>query len=231
MQRPDWDAMPLAAAANHPSAQNLAMTARHLIASVEPAVVFGSLAWLCVPSFSDECHIDVVERERAPYRVENVVERNLRDASELGRASLGIRFHGSTLTPGSYTGLARFVWDTRTPTVYDHTVAGLLIDRAVAVITQERLQQQIHIADDVNSHLRAALQTNRRIATAIGILMRHHEVTEDVAWELLRTGSQTSQHKISDVADDVVRAGGMDDCSGSVSAPDFSGIPSVIDKG
>jgi hypothetical protein len=211
MQPPDWDATPLATAANHPSAQNLAMTARHLVASVEPAVVFGSLARLCVPSFSDDCHIDVMERERAPYRVESVVAGNLRVAREVPRPSLGIRFHGSTLTAGSYSGLARFVWNTRTPTVYDHTVAGLLIDRAVAVITQERLQERIHVAEDVNSHLRTALQANRRISMAIGILMSNHAVTEDVAWEILRTDSQTSHHKISDIADDIVRAGCTND--------------------
>jgi hypothetical protein len=211
MQPPDWNALPLATAANHPSAQNLAMTARHLVASVEPAVVFGSLARLCVPSFSDDCHIDVVERERAPYRVEGVGERNLRVASELPRPSVGIRFHGSTWTTGSYAGLARFVWNTRAPTVYDHTVAGLLIDRAVAVITHERLEERIHVAEDVNSHLRTALQANRRICVAIGILMSNHAVTEDAAWEILRTGSQTSHCKISDIADDIVRAGCTDD--------------------
>lgn len=56
-------------------------------------------------------------------------------------------------------------------------------------------------------HLQRALQTNRDIGTAIGIIMAHRVVTRDAAYALLRSASQSLHRKLADVAEDVIRTG------------------------
>ncbi len=48
---------------------DIAATMRLLVDSAEPAVVFSSLAHLCVPAFSDACTIDIVEQGEIAYRI------------------------------------------------------------------------------------------------------------------------------------------------------------------
>ena len=59
------------------------------------------------------------------------------------------------------------------------------------------------------AHLEQALLSNRQIGTAIGILMAHHKVTEEHAFDLLRTSSQHENVKLADVAARVVYNGGL----------------------
>lgn len=73
-----------------------------------------------------------------------------------------------------------------------------------------RLRHDLAAADEAATNLRAALETNRRIGMAIGILMALRKVPEDEAFELLRQASSTRNVKLRLVADDVVRTGGLD---------------------
>lgn len=74
-----------------------------------------------------------------------------------------------------------------------------------------------------NAHLEFALNTNRRVGAAMGILMIQHRIAEDAAFLLLRNASQRSHRKLRDVADDVVRTGempvGATDASARVLSP------------
>ena len=58
-------------------------------------------------------------------------------------------------------------------------------------------------------HLQAALLTNRQIGIAIGILMAHHQVTEERAFGLLRTSSQRENVKLAAIAERVVHTGSL----------------------
>jgi ANTAR domain/GAF domain len=69
----------------------------------------------------------------------------------------------------------------------------------------------LHEAEDHAAHLEVALQTNREIGAAIGVLMAHHKVTQDDAFSLLRTASQTLHRKLRDVASEVVATGTLPD--------------------
>ncbi|HEY4992253.1 MAG TPA: ANTAR domain-containing protein [Nakamurella sp.] len=62
-------------------------------------------------------------------------------------------------------------------------------------------------AVDRATHLDAALVTNRRIGTAVGILMAQRKIPSDQAFELLSTASQQAQRKLRDLADEVTRTG------------------------
>jgi AmiR/NasT family two-component response regulator len=76
----------------------------------------------------------------------------------------------------------------------------------------ELLQQQAReIAELRNkvSNLETALQTNRRIGAAIGIIMARKLLTEEQAFELLREASQRMHVKLREVADQVVSTGDL----------------------
>lgn len=71
------------------------------------------------------------------------------------------------------------------------------------------LQTQGAVERSKVENLRAALTTSRRIGAAIGILMANYKLTEDSAFEVLRRASNTSQRKLRDIAEDVVRTGAL----------------------
>jgi hypothetical protein len=63
---------------------------------------------------------------------------------------------------------------------------------------------------EVITNLDAALESNRRIGVAIGVLMTRYRVTDAVAFDLLRQGSQRGHVKLRDVAEYVLLTGGLD---------------------
>ncbi|MFL6163734.1 MAG: ANTAR domain-containing protein [Jatrophihabitantaceae bacterium] len=62
-----------------------------------------------------------------------------------------------------------------------------------------------------NENLHTALDSSRRIGAAIGVLMAIHKVTEDQAFDLLRTASQLLHRKLRDIASEVVETGALPD--------------------
>jgi hypothetical protein len=62
-------------------------------------------------------------------------------------------------------------------------------------------------AEDTVANLQLALATNRRIGTAIGILMAHRRITDEAAFDLLRDASQRTHRKLREIADEVVLTG------------------------
>lgn len=69
----------------------------------------------------------------------------------------------------------------------------------------------LYEAEDTKDNLRAALDSNRRIGAAIGVLMAMHKVTEDQAFDMLRTASQLLHRKLRDIAAEVVEVGALPD--------------------
>jgi hypothetical protein len=67
------------------------------------------------------------------------------------------------------------------------------------------------------AELQQALVSNRIIGTAIGILMAHHRVTQQQAFDQLRQHSQQSGRKLQDVAADVISTGTMPEPSAAAS--------------
>ncbi len=56
-------------------------------------------------------------------------------------------------------------------------------------------------------HLERALQSNRTIGMAMGVLMNQYKITQDEAFDLLRMASQHGHRKLVDVAMDVTETG------------------------
>ena len=60
---------------------------------------------------------------------------------------------------------------------------------------------------DTANHLLRALETNREIGVAMGILMATGRLTQDQAFDQLRTASQHLNRKLHDIAADVAATG------------------------
>ncbi|MCW2545611.1 MAG: hypothetical protein JWN96_71 [Mycobacterium sp.] len=63
------------------------------------------------------------------------------------------------------------------------------------------------IANDKAATLQNAVESNRDIGIAIGILMASHKITREAAFDLLRITSQGSHRKLREVAADVMDTG------------------------
>ena len=63
------------------------------------------------------------------------------------------------------------------------------------------------LAQDKATHLLRALESNREIGVAIGVLMARHQLTRDQAFDVLRVASQRSNRKLIDIAVEVADTG------------------------
>ena len=78
---------------------------------------------------------------------------------------------------------------------------GLILATHGALVLSEML------ATNRARNLSKALQSNREIGVAMGILMHQHRLTRDEAFDVLRVASQNSNRKLADVAMDVADTG------------------------
>lgn len=85
----------------------------------------------------------------------------------------------------------------------DESVAVMLAAHASTAMTSARLHEQVH-------HLERALQSNRSIGMAIGVLMNQYKITQAQAFDLLRMASQHGHRKLADVAVDVTETGTLE---------------------
>lgn len=86
----------------------------------------------------------------------------------------------------------------------DEKLVAILGSAAVTAMRAVRHQ-------DRADHMERALHTSRRIGVALGILMATRGVDLDQAWALLSKASQDSNTKVSELADQVVRQGFLND--------------------
>lgn len=88
---------------------------------------------------------------------------------------------------------------------YDRAAVGVALILAThgAVVLSEIL------AKDRAGHLARALQSNRDIGTAMGILMHRHRFTRQEAFDVLSVASQNSNRKLADLAAEVVDTGSL----------------------
>jgi hypothetical protein len=63
---------------------------------------------------------------------------------------------------------------------------------------------------DTAAHLARALESNREIGVAMGVLMSQHKITREQAFDLLRITSQHTHRKLSQIAADVADTGTLE---------------------
>jgi AmiR/NasT family two-component response regulator len=84
----------------------------------------------------------------------------------------------------------------------DEKIIAIFGSAAITAMRAVRHQEK-------SDHMERALRTSRRIGVALGIVMATRGVDLDGAWELLSTASQRSNTKVSELADQVVREGSL----------------------
>ena len=91
------------------------------------------------------------------------------------------------------------------------TVPHAFDDEAVAMglvlSTHGSLLVTAMLARDRATNLLRALESNREIGVAMGILMQRHQLTRDQAFDVLRVASQDSNRKLVDIAAEVADTG------------------------
>lgn len=187
----------------------------HLTTSAEPAVVFSSLAELSIRVFSHGCTVDIVEQEQAAYRISYPHTKPHTSAPETPTGPVGSRMIRTTIhTPvvtgyPDYAGAVVHTWRTHHPGPADSAIARLLVDRAVAVVAQERLADRAQRTQGKVAKGQTPLGSNRRVGMAMGILAATQAINAQEAFAMLREESQRTKTTLRDVTERViVTAGG-----------------------
>jgi hypothetical protein len=81
------------------------------------------------------------------------------------------------------------------------------VERGKVLATHCALLVSAALAQDNASNLMKALQSNREIGVAIGVLMARHQLTRDQAFDILRLASQRTNRRVSDIASEVAETG------------------------
>lgn len=192
---------------------------RHLDASTEPALVFSHLAAVCVPAACDDVVIDLVEDEHG-YRIRQpaAAPLPLRSAAPAIATSLSVGPvlgpHAVTVGIGApergavgseFTGTLVCTWrDGYQPSPADAALIGLMVDHAIALVHRERMTNRVTELEDRAQHLSSTMTRNRRIASAVGVVMALHHVNQAQAMDLLVRISDRTHRDLQDVADSVV---------------------------
>ena len=83
-----------------------------------------------------------------------------------------------------------------------------LLARVRAIVElQRRRESALAEAVDRANNLEEALSTNRRIGTAVGIVMSQRNISSDKAFDLLSRVSQANHRKLREIADEVTLSG------------------------
>jgi hypothetical protein len=197
----------------------LLMGLRDIRGSSEPAVVFDRVAELCVEVLADGCLLSILEDGEGRYHLRRGW---LSGAGTPEKAEvLGARHEcggDSVVIPVSppeldgertYRGRLELFWRRRRPDQVDVSLAQVVVDHAVDKLHNARLAALLRTDRARLVNLEVALQSNRGIGVAMGILMAQHKIPEDVAFHLLRRASQIAHRKLRDVADEVIFTGGL----------------------
>ena len=89
------------------------------------------------------------------------------------------------------------------------STAGPLRVAVSRTLSPELSMNRTPVLADRNHHLQQALQTNRRIGMAIGILMALHQLDERHAFDTLRIAFQHTHRKLRDIAEEVILTGAI----------------------
>ena len=193
---------------------------RHLDASTEPALVFSQLAAVWVPAVCDDVIIDLVENGHG-YRIRqpavpapvpplppNVpASRSRSDGPVLGAhtVTVSIDSDGAAAVGLGFTGTLICSWsDGYRPVTADASLIGLAVDYAVALIHRERLTSKAAGLQGPAQTLSNTLSRNRRIASAVGVVMALHHVDQTQAMNLLIRISERTDRDLQNAADSVI---------------------------
>ena len=193
-----------------------------LAAAPDPQLVFDHLAELIVPAVCDEAEVDLLTDLRLARWIEepsfasDVPTRYHPDGTdeESPSAIYQVTVHAfsaeSTDDSSEYVAALTCRWiDGYQPSPADVALIKLLAGCAAGAV--QRAQQSAHLVAQQHTvaHLQRALDSNRRIGAAVGIVMARGRYTYEQAVDVLTRTSQDANRKLVDVAADVVYTGDL----------------------
>jgi hypothetical protein len=165
---------------NRPSRPDteIACQLRYLVRSVEPAIVFSSLAHLCVPIFSEECTVDIVEGDDVAYRI-SYPRSDSGDATATTQDFSGHRrirpdcgyAVRTRFASAGYTGMMTHLWRTRVPTPADVSRALILVRHGVDAVRTEREEGHKRHGYDTAQQLRSVAAVAGALDPAVAALL------------------------------------------------------------
>lgn len=99
-----------------------------------------------------------------------------------------------------------------------HAFGADQVDRAELLADVAAMALTSASNEDMTANLRKALESNRTIGAAVGILVERYRLTEERAFDVLRVGSRDSNHKLVELAQRLVTTGTFANEDGSVDA-------------
>jgi hypothetical protein len=206
------------------SAAALSALLRRLDPAPEPAAVFKSLTRVVVPLLCDASSVWISVAGQRPsqtsFRVADSdgferwagargIGSGRPDSAEPSDALVGDDTVAVPINPpvvegqASYRGVLTMSFHGSRPTFTHVLIGHLLVERAIALVQREQLAAKI-------DNLNRALDSNREIGAAMGILMARHQLTSGQAFDLLRRISQRAHRKIAAIATEVVETGALE---------------------
>ena len=136
-----------------PNSRGPHLDLRCLVRSSQPAVVFTSLAHLCVPAFSDACTVDIIEHDELAYRIAHRPAETADGPVDAdGYRAVRAPFTSPPNQGGDerdrYSGVVTYLWRSRQPTPVDVARAAVLARYAVLAVHEERIEQDACGLDD-----------------------------------------------------------------------------------
>ena len=210
------------------SSADLSRLMRRLTPAPEPAAVFKSLTRAVVPLLCDASTVWISAAGQQPTHISFRVADSDGYERWPGRDDAGTTASHSadpaaalegddtvvvpinpTIAEGQlpYRGMLTMSFHGSRPTSTHVLIGHLLVERAMALVQREHL-----VAKANNLH--RALDSNREIGAAMGILMARHQLTSDQAFDLLRRTSQRAHRKVVAIAADVIETGELELPSG-----------------
>jgi hypothetical protein len=206
------------------SSADLSRLMRRLTPAIEPVSVFKSLTRVVVPLLCDASTVWISAAGQQPthfsFRVadsdghERWTARDDAGATQPHSAGLAGALVGEdtvvlpinpSIAEGQlpYRGVLTMSFHGARPTLTHVLIGHLLVERAMSLVQREQL-----VAKANNLH--RALDSNREIGAAMGILMARHQLTSDQAFDLLRRTSQRAHRKVVAIAADVIETGELE---------------------
>jgi hypothetical protein len=206
------------------SSADLPRLMRRLTPAPEPAVVFKSLTRIVVPLFCDASTVWISAAGQPPSHTSfRVAGSDGGERSPAPQSPCPADPNSTNLTAAlldgdtvvipinpmmvggqpPYRGVLTMSFYGLRPTLTHVLVGHLLVERAISLVQREQLVVK-------TNNLHRALDSNREIGAAMGILMARHQLTSAQAFDLLRRTSQRAHRKIAAIAADVIQTGELE---------------------
>jgi hypothetical protein len=149
----------------------------------------------------------------------------------IGPDRVTARFATHPATSPVYRGFVVCRWDDGyAPTSADAALVQSMVEGTVLLLDRERLAQQLRVTSNEAQSLQLAVESNRRIGAAVGILMARRRLTQGQAFRELARVSSITNTRLRIMADTVLLTGDLPNARGRPRPRDHGALPGDTDS-